>query len=260
MGTCSTGSLDERRRRRIPRPSSKAQTSSAASTSLVSRPMRVAGSLPAGSLSRLRQRYRHARVRYGRHGSASSSSAAAPARRVEPVRAHRRVAHPEVTRRQHVRPVQGEHQEHVRGPLADPLDRVSSRITSSSGSSLSRSSSSSPDEHVLGERAQVGDLRAREAAGGAQLLGVVGEDLLRRRRLAVEALAAARAVDRRGRLHRQLLAGDPAHERAVHLLRAARGCRAPRAAGRRSRRSAAPSRRRRGAGGRPGPARPRSLT
>ena len=37
-------------------------------------------------------------------------------------------------------------------------------------------------EHVLGERAQEADLRAREARGGAQLFGLVGEDLLRRRR------------------------------------------------------------------------------
>jgi hypothetical protein len=35
---------------------------------------------------------------------------------------------------------------------------------------------------VLRERAQVDDLRAREAGGDAQLVGIVGQDLLRRRR------------------------------------------------------------------------------
>src|SRR5215217_6528683 len=44
-------------------------------------------------------------------------------RRLEPVRALDRVAHPEVTRGEHVGPVQREHEEHVRGPLADALDR-----------------------------------------------------------------------------------------------------------------------------------------
>src|SRR4051794_11028325 len=42
-----------------------------------------------------------------------------PGRRLEAVRPHDRVAHPEVTRGQDVRPGEGEHQEHVGGPLAD---------------------------------------------------------------------------------------------------------------------------------------------
>ena len=72
-------------------------------------------------------------------------------------------------------------------------------------------------DHVLGERAQEADLRAREAGGGAQLFGVVGEDLLRRRRAVVEARGQP-AVDRARRQHRELLAGDRAHERAVVVV------------------------------------------
>src|SRR5215218_2359375 len=44
-------------------------------------------------------------------------------RRLEAVRALDRVAHPEVTRGEHVGAVEREHEEHVRGPLADALDR-----------------------------------------------------------------------------------------------------------------------------------------
>jgi hypothetical protein len=70
---------------------------------------------------------------------------------------------------------------------------------------------------VLGERAQVADLRARQARRGAQLFGIVGEDLLRCRRAAVEAVGEA-FVDRACRAHRQLLAGDRPHERAIVVI------------------------------------------
>ena len=75
-----------------------------------------------GALLEERHRYSHARVRYGRHGSAIRSARPAWAR-LEAVGAHDGVLDPLVADRQHVRPVQGEHQEHVRRPLADALDR-----------------------------------------------------------------------------------------------------------------------------------------
>ena len=49
---------------------------------------------------------------------------------------------------------------------------------------------------------------------GAQLLGIVGQDLLRRRGAPAEALVQPREDAARGQ-HRQLLADDRAHERAV---------------------------------------------
>ena len=72
-------------------------------------------------------------------------------------------------------------------------------------------------EHVLGERAQVATLAREKPARDAQLVGVLGEDLLRRRRAAVEAREQL-APDRARGEHRELLAGDRAHERAVELL------------------------------------------
>ena len=90
-----------------------------------------------------------------------------------------------------------------------PLTATSSAMTSSSESCSRRSSSSSPATHVLGQRAQEGRLRAREADGDAQLVGLVGQDLLR-------AWAAGRRSARAG-------------------ARRSRAPRAPRAAGRRSR-------------------------
>ena len=98
-----------------------------------------------------------------------------------------------------------------------PLTATSSAITCSSERSSSRSSSSSPETHVLGQRAQEAHLRARQSGGGAQLFGIVGEDLRGRRRAPAEALGQP-AVDRpRGR-HRQLLADDRAHERAIVIV------------------------------------------
>ena len=95
-----------------------------------------------------------------------------------------------------------------------PFTAVSSRISSSSGSVETWSRSSSPDCDVLGERAQEAHLRAREPDRGAQLLGVVVEDLLRRRRPAAEALEHPAPHDARdGR--RQLLADDRPDQRGV---------------------------------------------
>ena len=50
--------------------------------------------------------------------------------------------------------------------------------------------------NLLGERAQVGDLRIREADCGAQLLGVIGEDFGRGWRMAAEALEQPTPEDR----------------------------------------------------------------
>jgi hypothetical protein len=67
--------------------------------------------------------------------------------------------------------------------------------------------------HVLGQRAQVHPLGARET-DRAQLVGVVVEDLLRCRLAAAEAVGQA-PVDRGGGLGRELLADDRPHQRAV---------------------------------------------
>ena len=71
---------------------------------------------------------------------------------------------------------------------------------------------------MLGEGAQVADLRAREPGGGTQLFGLVVEDLLWGRRAPAEAGGQAH-VDRARGKHRELLAGDRAHERAVVIVR-----------------------------------------
>ena len=125
-----------------------------------------------------------------------------------------------------------------------PLTATSSAATSSSGISSSRSSSSSPADDVLGERAQVARLRSRQAGRGAQLVGVVGEDLRRRRRAAAE---ARRSAARRS--------CAPPSSRAAGRRSRARARRSGRRAGRRARRRApsGPTRRRsaRRAPGRP---------
>ena len=89
-------------------------------------------------------------------------------------------------------------------------------MTSSSESSCEAVELELAGEHVLGQRAQVGRLRVREADGDAQLVGLVGQDLLGRRRPAVEALEQP-PVDRARRAHRELLADDRAHERRVDV-------------------------------------------
>ena len=71
-------------------------------------------------------------------------------------------------------------------------------------------------DDVLGERAQVADLGAREAARGAQLLGVGGEHLRGRRRAAAEVRDDAQP-DRLRRLRRELLADDRPDEPGVVL-------------------------------------------
>ena len=69
-----------------------------------------------------RQRYSDASVRYG---AQRSPTARASRRRaaLEPVQPLDRAADALVADRQHVRPAEVEHQEHVRGPLAEALDR-----------------------------------------------------------------------------------------------------------------------------------------
>ncbi len=76
-----------------------------------------------------------------------------------------------------------------------------------------------PGQHMLGQRAQVDDLGAREARRGAQRLGVLVEDLLWRRDAPVE-VGEQLGPDRPRREHGELLAGDRAHERAVEVGRA----------------------------------------
>ncbi len=79
---------------------------------------------------------------------------------VEPVGAFDRAADPEVAHRQHVGTLEVEHQEHLRGPQPEALDGgqlgdhllVLERVEALE-LELAR-------EHVLGERAQVADLRA----------------------------------------------------------------------------------------------------
>ena len=166
-----------------------------------------------GSLSSDATGSGEASVRYGRHGSAMRSISSGRAA-LEAVGALDRPPDPEVADRQHVGAPQLEHQEHVDAPRAEPLTVESSAITSSSESSSRRSSSSSPVDDVLGQRAQVRDLGVREPGGRAQLLGIVGQHLLRRRRAPAEAVGQA-PVDRARGLGRQLLADDRAHERAV---------------------------------------------
>ena len=56
----------------------------------------------------------------------------------------------------------------------------------------------------------------RETDGDAQLVGLVGQDLLRRGRLAVEALEQA-PVDRLRRAGGELLADDRAHQRGIRV-------------------------------------------
>jgi hypothetical protein len=69
---------------------------------------------------------------------------------------------------------------------------------------------------VLGERPQRRDLGARQPGRRAQLVRVVGQQLLRRGRPAAEALGQP-PVDGPGGLDGQLLAGDRAQQRAVEV-------------------------------------------
>ena len=134
--------------------------------------------LYAGSFASERHRYRHASVRCGRHGCAISLDRARVRQPVQPVGAFDRPADAEVADREHVGALQVEHQEHVRGPHAQPLDghelgdhRVVVELVQALELQLAR-------ERVLGERSEVADLRARQSRGGAQLFGLVLEDLL----------------------------------------------------------------------------------
>jgi hypothetical protein len=136
---------------------------------------------------------------------------------VEPVRAFDRTADAEVADRQHVRAFELEHQEHLRRPHADALDRHQLRRHVLVAQLVQELELELAREHVLGQRAQVPDLRPREASRRAQLLGIVVQDLPRRRCAPAEALRQA-PVDRARRQHRQLLACDRAHQRAVVVV------------------------------------------
>ncbi len=74
-------------------------------------------------------------------------------------------------------------------------------------------------DHVLGQRAQVDDLRAAEARRNSQRVRIIRKHLRRRRSAAAEALGQA-AVDRPRGLRRELLADDRAHEGSVMVIRA----------------------------------------
>src|SRR5215212_5444330 len=167
-GTCAVGSLEsDSEEPEPPQPARSATTTSMTRgslpipTSLIGRVVQAAPEIQAGACAvwppRLRDRL-HLR---------------GLGRRLEAVRPHDRVAHPEVTRRQHVGPVQGEHQEHVRRPLADALHRrelADDLLVGQLGEPVELQLAG---DDALGQGAEVGDLRAREPGGRAQLLRVV---------------------------------------------------------------------------------------
>src|SRR3954451_6327981 len=212
-GTCAVGSFESDE----PQPPQPAR--SAAATSMTRGSLPIAASLIGRIVQAAPEVQAGARA-VGAPGLGDRLHLRGLGRRPEAVCPHDRVAHPEVTRGQDVGPVQGEHEEHVGGPLPDALDR------GELGDDLLVGELGEPVElqlagqHVLGEGAQVGDLRAREPGGRSQLLGVVGEDLLRPRRAPVEALGQP-PPDRARREHGELLARYRAHEGAVEVLRAA---------------------------------------
>ena len=146
------------------------------------------------------------------------SSSAADGRSAQRVGALDGAADAEVADGEHVGPPEREHQEHVRAPLADALDRDRARpMTSSSESSSRRSSSSSPASTCsASERRKATFARERPTATRSSS-GSSARISLRRRRAAVEALEQA-PVDRARRVHRELLADDRAHERAVVIV------------------------------------------
>ena len=125
-----------------------------------------------------------------------------------------RVADAEVPDGQHVGALQVEHQEHVCAPDADALDGNQLGDHLLVGQLVQALQLEFPGEGVLGQRAQVADLRAREARGGAQLFGLIREDLLGRRGAPLEALGQAQE-DAAGGLRRELLADDRADQGAV---------------------------------------------
>src|SRR3954471_9463542 len=210
-GTCAVGSFES------DEPEPPQPASSAAATSMTRRSLPIPTSLNGGIVEAApKVEAGPGPVRAPRLGDRLHLCGLG--RVLEAVGPHDRVAHPEVTRGQHVWPVEGEHEEHVGRPLADALDRrelADDLLVGELGEAVELELAG---EHVLGERAQVGDLRPREARGGAQRLRVVREDLLRGRRAAVEAVGQA-PPDRPCREHGELLAGDRAHERAVEVLR-----------------------------------------
>ena len=104
----------------------------------------------------------------------------------------------------------------MRGPLADALDRdeLARHLLVRLG--LERGELQLAGEDVLGQRAQRDGLGVREPGRDPQRVRVVGEDLLRRRRAAAEALEQA-PVDRLGGPDGELLAGDRAQQRAIDV-------------------------------------------
>ena len=97
----------------------------------------------------------------------------------------------EVADREHVGPLEVEHQEHVRAPDAEALDRYQLGDHLLVGQPAELVQLERAVEHVLGQRAQEADLGARQPGRRAQLVGVVGQDLLGRWRAAAEAIGEA---------------------------------------------------------------------
>ncbi len=141
----------------------------------------------------------------------------------------------EVARRQHVGAAELEHQEHVRAPFADALDRDQlgdhGRRRRAPRGARARAS-----RRARARRASAGRSSSRATGRrGAQLLGVGGEHLLGCRRLVVEVPEQPQPDRARG-LRRQLLADDRAHQCGVMFAGLRRG-RSGRAAATPSRRS-----------------------
>jgi hypothetical protein len=122
------------------------------------------------------------------------------------------LAHPEVIRRQHVRPAQFEDEHHLDSPTAHPADRGEARhdFIVAQGRIL-RASGNDARECFLGDIAESGYFRARETGGAQSVVGNRGEFLRPWKSPARKQLAeTAQDAFRRGAV--QLLMGDGAHE------------------------------------------------
>jgi hypothetical protein len=138
--------------------------------------------------------------------------------RGELVGAHHGPPDPEVSRGHHVGPAQHEDEKQVGAPAADAGHRGQPARHLLVGQSIQFAETQPAVGDVLGERAQVAHLRVGEPGREAQLVGIVGEDLLRCRHVAGEAGLQARE-HHVGRPGRHLLAEDPAHEDREPVLR-----------------------------------------
>ena len=98
------------------------------------------------------QRYQDATDRYGRHASPICQHALRVRLLPQPVEPLHRVHDPEVADRQHVRPVQPEHQEHLGGPAAEALHRRQPF-----------------DHHLVGQRVELVELQAPVGDARAQV-------------------------------------------------------------------------------------------